>query len=33
MGVSTKRIDHLLTRGKQQMRRQLEKEGIRNAYE
>ena len=33
MGVSVKRIDHLLTRGKQQMRRQLEKEGIRNAYE
>ncbi len=33
MGVSVKRIDHLLTRGKQHMRRELEKAGIRNAYE
>ena len=31
MHVSTKRIDHLLTRGKKQMRKELEKEGISNA--
>lgn len=31
MGVNTKRIDHLLTRGKQVMRTELEKEGITSA--
>ena len=33
MGVKPKRVDHLLTRGKEHMRRELAKEGIRNAYE
>ena len=33
MHVSTKRIDHLLSRGKEHMRRELRKEGISNAYE
>ncbi len=33
MRVSPKRIDHLLERGKQHMRRELKKEGIRHAYE
>ena len=32
MHVSAKRIDHLLTRGKEHMRRELRKEGISNAY-
>ena len=32
MHVSAKRIDHLLTRGKEHMRRELKKEGISNAY-
>ncbi len=32
MGVNRKRIDHLLTRGKEQMRKELAKEGIINAY-
>jgi RNA polymerase sigma-70 factor (ECF subfamily) len=30
MGVKEKRVDRLLTRGKQQMRKELEKEGITN---
>lgn len=33
MHVSVKRIDHLLSRGKQQMRLELQKEGISNAFE
>lgn len=33
MGVKPKRIDHLLTRGKEHMRRELAKEGITDAYE
>ena len=33
MGVKIKRIDHLLTRGKAHMRRELEKEGVTNAFE
>ena len=33
MGVKEKRIDHLLSRGKQQMRRELEKEGVTSAHE
>jgi RNA polymerase sigma-70 factor (ECF subfamily) len=33
MGVKPKRVDHLLTRGKEHMRRELAKEGITNAYE
>ena len=32
MGVNTKRVDHLLTRAKGRMRRELEKEGVTNAY-
>ena len=32
MGVNTKRVDHLLTRGKKQMRMELEKEGVTDAY-
>ena len=32
MKVNTKRIDHLLDRGKRQMRTELEKEGIADAY-
>jgi RNA polymerase sigma-70 factor (ECF subfamily) len=33
IGVRVKRIDRLLTRGKQQMRKELKKEGVTNAYE
>lgn len=33
MGVNTKRIDHLLTRGKQAMRKELKKEGVTDAFE
>jgi len=33
MGVNTKRVDHLLYRGKKQMIKELESEGITNAYE
>ncbi len=33
MGVNTKRIDHMLTRGKQAMRKELKKEGVTDAYE
>ena len=33
MGVNSKRIDHLLTRGKKQLSAELAKEGITNAYE
>ena len=33
MGISMKKIDHLLANGKQHMRRELEKEGVMNAYE
>ena len=33
MGVNTKRVDHLLTRGKQAMRKELNKEGINDGYE
>ncbi len=33
MGVNTKRIDHLLTRGKRAMKKELKKEGITDAYE
>lgn len=33
MGVNTKRVDHLLSRGKQQLSLELKKEGITNAYE
>lgn len=32
MGVNTKKVDHLLTRGKKQMRIELEKEGVKDAY-
>ena len=32
MKVNTKRIDHLLQRGKRQMRNELEKEGVTNAF-
>ena len=32
MGVNTKKVDHLLGRGKQQMRKELEKEGVLGAY-
>ncbi len=32
MNVSAKKIDHLLAKGKQNMRKELEKEGINNAY-
>ena len=32
MKVNTKRIDHLLQRGKKQMRMELEKEGVAGAY-
>lgn len=32
MGVNTKRIDHLLSRGKQTMKKELKKEGITDAY-
>lgn len=32
MGVKPKRIDRLLTRGKEQMRKELAKEGMTNAY-
>ena len=31
MGVNTKRIDHLLTRGKRKLREELEKEGVTDA--
>ena len=33
MGVNTKRVDHLLTRGKKTLIKELEKEGIVNAHE
>ena len=33
MGVRPKRVDRLLVRGKESMRRELEKEGVTNAYE
>ncbi len=33
MGVNKKRVDHLLTRGKQQLSKELQKEGITNAYD
>ena len=33
MKVNSKKIDHLLQRGKQQMRSELKKEGVTNAYE
>ena len=33
MGVNTKRIDHLLSRGKEHLKKELAKEGITNAYE
>lgn len=33
MGVKEKRIDRLLVRGKQHMRKELEKEGVTNAFE
>lgn len=33
MGVNTKKVDHLLTRGKKQLTLELKKEGITNAYE
>ena len=33
MKVNTKRIDHLLERGKRDMRAELEKEGVTNAHE
>lgn len=33
MGVNTKRVDHLLTRGKKELSIEVEKEGITNAYE
>jgi RNA polymerase sigma-70 factor (ECF subfamily) len=33
MGVTTKRIDKLLQRGKEHLRKELKKEGITNAYE
>ena len=33
VGVNTKRVDHLLTRGKKELSIEVEKEGITNAYE
>ena len=33
MNVNTKKIDHLLDKGKKRLRAELEKEGISNAYE
>ena len=33
MKVNTKRVDHLLTRGKQSMKKELMKEGITSAYD
>ena len=33
MKVSVKKVDHLLSRGKEHMRKELKKEGITNAYE
>lgn len=33
MGIKVKRIDYLLSLGKQHMRKELEKEGVTNAYE
>lgn len=33
MGVSRKRVDHLLTRGKEVLRTELKKEGMTNAYQ
>jgi len=33
MGVSTKKIDHLLDRGKKRLRTELEKEGVSHAHE
>ena len=33
MSVNTKKIDHLLTKGKKRLREELEREGITNAYE
>ena len=33
MGVNAKRIDHLLERGKRDMRKELKKEGVTNAYQ
>lgn len=33
MGVNTKKVDHLLSKGKKQLSAELEKEGIINAYE
>ena len=33
MGVNSKRVDHLLVRGKKQLSMELKKEGIVNAYE
>lgn len=33
LGVKEKRVSRLLVRGKQQMRKELEKEGVSNAYE
>lgn len=33
MNVSTKKIDHLLEKGKKKLKAELEKEGITNAYE
>lgn len=33
MGVKPKRVDRLLARGKQSMRRELEQEGVTNAYD
>ena len=32
MGVNAKRVDHLLSRGKKQMREELKKEGVLGAY-
>ena len=32
MGTNAKRIDHLLARGKKEMRKELEKEGVTDAY-
>ena len=33
MGIRTKQFDHLLSRGKEEMRRELMKEGVDNANE
>ena len=33
MGISTKKIDHLLDRGKKRLRKELEKEGVSHAHE